>query len=158
MDEIFDDLKANYPKAYKLLSFSKSEGLDELLEIGVPDDYVAFYNLISFESEDSDGVFGLNRLLPVDSNAIVTEPEFLKSYKLDKVADLFIPIFQSPGRQQFGYAKLDGEWLFCELDLGVEPITEKSLTEFLAVFHQKVQSNGYIEEAGLNGLIDEDDM
>ncbi|MDO6765948.1 hypothetical protein [Agarivorans sp. 1_MG-2023] len=158
MDEIFKDLKANYPSAYKLLNFSESEGLDELLEIGVPDDYVAFYNLISFESERSDGVFGLNRLLPVDSSSIVTEPEYLKSYKLDKIADLFVPIFQSPGRQQFGYAKIDGRWIFCELDLGVEPVFEKTLTEFLTVFHQKVKSNGYIEEAGLNGLIDEADM
>ncbi len=158
MEVIFKDLESAYPKAYSLLKFSRSENLDSLNSLELPEDYYFLYSLISHEAEESDGVFGLHKLLPANLANAVSDPEFLKSYKLGETAEIFIPIFQSPGRQQLGYAKFNGSWSFCELDLGVEPTSYATLTAYLDNFHQKVQSNGYVEEDELLGLIDEDDM
>ncbi|MCL6415115.1 hypothetical protein MIB92_05590 [Aestuariirhabdus sp. Z084] len=158
MEIIFKDLKSIYPNAYSLLNFSPAEGLEDFRSLELPEDYYSLYTLISHENEKSDGVFGLYRLLPACRSDAVIDPGSLKSYKLGKTAQVFIPIFQSPGRQQLGYAKIDNSWVFCELDLGVEPIIQASLEEYLNNFHQKVKSEGYLEEDDLLGLIDEDDM
>lgn len=157
MKTLFEDLKSHYPKAHALLSFTPSERLSTVSELNLPEDYHALYGLVSRENEESSGVFGLNRLLPVDVSSLVEVPEMLESYRLGMKADVFMPIFQSSGRPQLGYAKFADTWRFCEFDSGVEPLDETTLTEFLDAFHQKVKTRGYVEDDGL-GLIDEGKM
>ncbi|VAW77888.1 hypothetical protein MNBD_GAMMA12-2953 [hydrothermal vent metagenome] len=158
--EIVQKLEHKFPSAAKLLIEAKDTGFADLEELGIPNDYTEMYKLVGGETEDSDGVFGLNRMLTLkeSKDGIVNDAEDLQYYSKGISASVFVPIFQSPGRQQLGYAKFDDGWVFSEYDLGVSYWEQTTLGEYLSWFENKLDSDGFFEDEQFKGLIDKDDL
>ena len=160
MKDIVKKLEQRFPNAAKLLIRAKDENFSELEHLGIPNDYIEMYKLIGGEVEESDGIFGLNRLLTLKESieGIISDPEDLQYYSKGTSASVFVPIFQSPGRQQIGYAKFDEGWILSEYDLGVSPWQQTTLSEYLEWFENKLDSDGFFEDEQFKGLIDKDEL
>ena len=156
MRNIINQLNESFPNTSALLIPAQNQDFSPLDSLDLPNDYFEIYDIINGEVADSDGVFGLNRMLTLEESidGIVDNPDDLTCYSMDNVsAVVFVPIFQSPGRQQLGYAKLDDVWIFCEYDIGVEPWDQPALSDFMHEFHSQLISDGFIEDEELRGLI-----
>jgi|GEM_PF-3193731 len=163
MNALIELIRLKHPEMADLLQpvMNGSDLLQEFEKMQLPDDYYQTYRVVNGEKEESDGVFGLHKLLPLEValKHIVKDPEELANFKGKFTYELFVPIFQIPGRVLIGYAKKDDGWDFAEYDLGVSPSRyATSLTDFFQQFKAKLLNDGYATESGFKGLIDRDEM
>ncbi len=153
MKNVLDALEKYYPDAVKLLMTSRVEDFSVIDKYNFPIDFVSLYSVLDGEDENSSGVFGLYRLNSLEEaiDSIISEVA-----RLDCSighSGFYIPIFQSPGRETHGYALVDNEWIFLEHGLGLECLPDKTLTDYLNSFIERVKSNEYLYDAKLKGLV-----
>lgn len=162
MQGVIEQIRLYYPEVASLLNppVRDENLLDMAQSLDLPDDYYRLYALADGEAEESDGVFGLHRLMPLSESldGIVTEPRELNDILSNCSYEMFVPVFSTPGRQQLGYAKHREGWDFAEYDIWPSKTTMAALSDFIHSFSEKLRSGGYTTEAGLQGLIDRDEM
>ncbi|GGK65924.1 hypothetical protein [Amphritea balenae] len=159
MEHVLDLIRESYPEIFQLFQpvNANSELIKKAKIIGLPNDYYQLYSLVDGEVESSHGVFGLHRFLPLVESLEnqITDPEALIDIPRKFQYDLFVPLFQTPGRQLIGYAKYGHQWDFAEYDVWLGKLNDQSLTTFLDSFYTKLKQGGYVTEQGINGLIDQ---
>lgn len=163
MKDLVDLVRSKFPREAELFQpvSANLDLIEEFKKIGLPDDYYQIYSVINGEKDESDGVFGLHKLLPLEAayEQIVRDAEELMNYREKFNYEMFVPVFKVPGRVFVGYAKKDDGWDFAEYDLGISKSRyAESLTEFFQQFRDRLLADGYITEEGFNGLIDPDEM
>lgn len=163
MEDLISLIRSKHPKEAELFQpvSDNADLIQKFEKFGLPDDYYQIYNVVNGEKDESNGVFGLHKLLPLEiaSEQIVRDKEELENFREKFTYEIFIPIFKIPGRVLIGYAKKEGGWDFAEYDLGASKSRyAESLTDFLQQFKAKLLVDGYTTEEGFNGLIDRDEM
>ena len=162
MKEKFNLLHDKFPEISNLLRPPTTDStlLVKAKSLDLPNDYYDIYSMFDGEEDDSNGVFGLHKLLPLSESLAkqITDKDELKDIPNKYQYDLFVPVFKTPGRQMIGYAKHGDEWDFAEYDIWLSKHQEYSVNGFLHVFFDKLEKDGYTTEDGINGLIDIDEM